>query len=137
LICFTPDDTRAVATVDHDVRQIIWSVTLAPKDVPLQKLQVIAECQTGFRADAAKGAMPLSPAELAARFLTLPAGDTLLPSAEEILNWHVEKALVAERRNAWFTAAFHLQRLAQKNPDDAALNERLENALDRSRSPRQ
>jgi WD40 repeat protein len=136
LICFTPDDTRTVATVGNDARQIIWSLTLVPKAVPLERLQILAECRTGVRADLSQGAMPLSAAELAAKFLMLPADDTVLPSAEKMLNWHAEMAVVAERRGAWFTAAFHLQRLTRANSEDDRLKERLQNALERSHAAR-
>jgi hypothetical protein len=81
------------------------------------------------------GAAPLSAAELAAKFSTLAAGDTAIVSAEDNFRWHAEKAAIAERRSEWFTATFHLQRLVQKNPDDARLKERLQKSLDHSRPP--
>ncbi|HMJ89713.1 MAG TPA: WD40 repeat domain-containing protein, partial [Candidatus Acidoferrum sp.] len=110
LICFTPGSTRLFAQVDNP-KPSIWSITLAPKDVLLEKLQILAECQSGFRADVSKGATPLSATELAAKFSMLRADDTVLPSTEDILRWHAENAIIAERRGEWFTVVFHLQRL--------------------------
>lgn len=135
LICFTSDGAKLFVSVES-TKPSVWSITLAPKEMPLEKLQILADCQSGFRADVSKGATPLSAAELAAKFSMLPAGDTPLASAEDMLRWHTDNAIIAERRGAWFTAAFHWQRLLQKNPDDAVLKERLQNALDRSRPPR-
>jgi WD40 repeat protein len=134
LICFTPDDRRLSAQVENP-KPIIWSITLTPKEASLEKLQILAECQSGLRADVSKGDMPLSAGELAAKFSMLRADDTALLSAEDLLRWHTEKAVIAERRGAWFAAAFHLQLLVQKNPDDAGLQKRLQTALDRSRPP--
>jgi serine/threonine protein kinase/WD40 repeat protein len=136
LICFTPGDTRLFASVGGAAQQLIWSLTLVPQDLRLEKLQILAECQSGFCADVSKAATPLTAVELAARFSMLQADDTALPSAEDLLRWHAENAIAAERRGAWFTAAFHLQWLMQKNPDDAGLKKRLQTALDRSRPPR-
>ncbi len=134
LLCFTPDGTRLFANVES-AKHTIWSITLAPKGAPLERLQMLVECQAGFRSDASKGAMPLSATELAAQFSKLPADDTTLASAEDVLRWHNESAIIAERRGAWFTAAFHLQWLVQQNPLDADLKKRLQTALERRHPP--
>jgi WD40 repeat protein len=132
LFCFTPDGTGLFADIESG--PTVWAIRLAPKEMPIEKLQILAECQTGLRADISMGAAPLSAAELATKFSTLAPGDTTMASAEELVRWHAESAAIAERRSEWFTAAFHLQRLTRKNPEDARLKERLQKALDGSRS---
>jgi serine/threonine protein kinase/WD40 repeat protein len=124
-ICSTPDGNRIFVTV-AGARETIWSIDIAPKSESLAQVQSLAECQTGFRADLSQGAVPLTAAELAAKFSALPV--VAPPSSEQVLGWHSQNAIIAERQSAWFTAAFHLQRLLAAKPDDAAVKGRLENA---------
>jgi len=98
-LCFTPDDRKLFVSVSG-LGETVWSIDLART--------------------------PLGPAELAAKFSSL--GDLPLVAAEAALRWHSESATVAERQGAWFTAAFHLQRLLAASPEDNALRERLEMA---------
>ena len=124
-ICSTPDGNKIFVTV-AGAKETIWSIDIAPKSVSFAQVQSLAECHTGFRADLSQGAVPLRAGELAAKFATLPAA--ALPSAEQMLGWHSQNAIIAERQSAWFTAAFHLQRLLAARPDDAAVKSRWESA---------
>lgn len=126
-ICLTPNGSRVFVTV-AGAREVIWSMDIAPAALGLEEAELLAECQTGLGADLSVGAVPLTAPELAARFATLSASRASALSAEDLFDWHSQTAIVAERQNNWFTAAFHLQRLLQKNPADADLASRLQHA---------
>jgi WD40 repeat protein len=123
-LCFTPDNRKLFVSVSG-LGETVWSIDLTPADMPLEKLQTLAECQAGLRAGISQGATPLSPSELAAKFSSLAANDLALIMAEDARRWHFESATVAERQGAWFTAAFHLERLLAAHPHDPALKERF------------
>ncbi len=126
-ICFTPDGRKLFIYASYS-KATIWVISLAPNEMPLEKVQTLAECQSGLRADRTQGAIQLSSAELAGKFSTLVASNSPMVTIEDTQRWHSERATVAELQGAWFTAAFHLQRLLAASPDDVALKERLARA---------
>ena len=51
-------------------------------------------------------------------------------------DWHREQAAECEKKSNWFAAAFHLRRLATLEPNDAAVQGRLQ-AAEKKLAPRE
>jgi serine/threonine protein kinase/WD40 repeat protein len=106
-----------------------WAVPLVQHDAPPGVLQRLAECQTGRRVDTNQGVTTIPAAELEQRFAALSASaPSIVAWPQDLPRWHLERAAVAESAKNWFTAAFHLKRLAALKPDDARIRQRLETA---------
>ena len=69
--------------------------------------------------------LPEKPAPVTAVFL-----ERLGRWAQPNPDWHAQQARDAERSKQWFTAVFHLRRLAGLTPVDGAITIRFANALD-------
>jgi hypothetical protein len=106
-----------------------WAVPLVQHDAPPGVLQRLAECQTGRHVDTNQGVTTIPAAELEQRFAALSASaPSIVAWPNDLPRWHLERAAVAESAKNWFTAVFHLKRLAALKPDDARIRERLETA---------
>ncbi len=106
-----------------------WTIRLTEHRVPDAALAALIECQAGHRMDPRQGLTPLTAAETEKKFAVLKSNHpALFAWPEDMPAWHLDRAAVAESGGQWFTAVFHLERLAAVHPDDSGIQMRLANA---------
>ena len=98
----------------------VWVVDLPVEPPGERQLEVLAEAMTGMRAG-----IPMTAQEVAGAFASLHDGQTGLEWPQDLRPWHKQQAVLAELRGDWFSAVFHLDRLAKETPDDASILSRL------------
>jgi eukaryotic-like serine/threonine-protein kinase len=124
-LTFSDDGHRLWVSVGTSASNLGWRIDLPaspPAGVPLDAM---LESLSGQRA----GEAPVPTKDLVASFMRWHGGK--VPAwPEDMPRWHEERAIIAEQSSAWFTAAFHLERLATAHPENAALQARLQRARD-------
>ena len=126
---FTPDGATLLfgspngSTSFFRFRPVVWSA---------DSWRRLAVCLNGVKLDERGLRLMMAPRELAETFVGLQAAQPAdFAWNADPADWHQHSAAVAELQGAWFTAAFHLQRLLALTPDDAALQARLAAAKQR------
>ncbi|MEN9573643.1 MAG: hypothetical protein RL514_1498 [Verrucomicrobiota bacterium] len=93
----------------------------------------LAVCLNGVKLDDRSRRIVVAPCELAETFAGLQAAQPEdFAWNTDAAGWHQQCAAAAELQGGWFTAVFHLQRLAALTPDDASLPARLTTAKQRA-----
>lgn len=99
---------------------------------PAESWRRLAVCLNGVKLDERGRRIMMSPRELAETFGRLQAAQPAdFAWNTNPVDWHRHSAAVAELQGAWFTAAFHLERLLAASLDDAEVRARLANARQR------
>ena len=102
---------------------------LSRNPMSVEAHEALAELQSGLRLDASLNATELSAAELENKFIGLMRRvPERLAWPDDSPQWHQQRAIVAEREDDWFAAAFHLEHLAVLDPADADVQIRLARA---------
>jgi hypothetical protein len=121
-------DGKSIFTSDIQGRFWVWKLPVEER--PVGDLRLIARVLTEDRGatpdrQLAQGTEPL-PVLLQKLRAKYPREFSV--SAAEMEAWHEAVARDCETEKQWFAAAFHMQRLLELRPGDAALSARLERA---------
>jgi len=117
-------DGRSIFTSDVQGRSWVWKLPVEER--PLVDLRLIARVLTeNSHGQLAPGTEPLP---LLLQKLRAKYPREFRVSAAEMEAWHESVARDCETEKQWFAAAFHMQRLLELRPGDAALSDRLEHA---------
>ena len=112
------------------IRDEIGQTVDSPEDIEAEIRHLVTVLGAGCRrVDTNQGVTTIPAAELEQRFAALSASAPCLGAwPNDLPRWHLERAAVAESAKNWFTAVFHLKRLAALEPDDVRTRQRLETA---------
>ncbi len=98
----------------------VWVIDLPSEPPSNRQLELMVEAMTGMRVG-----MPMTAQELAGTFASLNGGQAGPEWPQDLRPWHNQQAVMAELRGDWFSAVFHLDRLAMGTPGDPSILTRL------------
>jgi WD40 repeat protein len=124
---FSADGARLV-TADGSGR--VWCWDLRPDARPIEDLLLEAQLLTGFQISNSKLLTPRTAQERRAVWQKLRSAysNDFTTSRDEVFDWHSGCLQYSRSERRWPSAAFHLLRLVNLDPDDRALSEQLKEA---------
>lgn len=125
---FSDDGSRLVSTDDSD-RVLVWKLPggeLATEESPPSDDKLLDESP-----DPNVQAIPISNSVLLLRRNVDydPWAESILRRQRGLLKWQADDALLAEGKEEWFAAAFHLGSILSRQPDNADARERYDRAI--------
>jgi len=117
-----------LATRSRDGKAFLWDLT--PESREVAELALLGQLLNSRQIDSSGGALPIDTTKLEniwQHVRTASAGVLHTP-VETIAAWHEREASECETTHRWFAALFHLRRLAELNPMDAGVTDRLASA---------
>ena len=120
-------DGGAILTSGRDGTVRVWNLPL--EHCSAVALILEAQVRAGRRIDETGGEVALTSGELATAWEQLrrdgPGGATFEPSSVSVVGWHRREARRLTARGHGAAAAWHLHRLAEMQPDDYSIAEKL------------
>jgi WD40 repeat protein/tRNA A-37 threonylcarbamoyl transferase component Bud32 len=131
----SPDGQRVLVSIGRKV--IVWD--FQSSNLPAEALAALAQLSAHRRIDATGSTVPLRPAETLVAWQALNTNNRVQfePPRLSTELWHQRQAEEGERRQQWFAAVFHFDRLLKFKPGNAALRARYIHALAEWKKPHQ
>ena len=122
-------DGRTLFTASADGTTRLWDVT--PDNRPVEEITMLAQLLSGRRIDSTGSLVAVTSANLVEFWNKL---HTKYPQQfsikkDEIVAWHTEEADICEQSSAWYAAVFHLNWLVERDPNNAELLKRKNEAV--------